>query len=179
VSARALFAAIALAAVGVGTGLWWVAHSPRERAIPDIAAGALWAASFNDVAGSGRALGEFQGKVVVINFWATWCVPCREEMPAFERLNDRWQARGVQFVGLSDDDPGKVRRFASELGINYPLWVGGENVGDLARRLGNRLGVLPFTVIIDPAGRVLDTKVGPYTEPELDAKLRLSAGKMS
>jgi thiol-disulfide isomerase/thioredoxin len=119
-----------------------------------------------------HAIGELQGSIVVINFWATWCVPCREEMPGFARLASRWKTQGVRFVGLANDDPGKVERFARDLSIGYPLWLGGENVGELSRRLGNRLGVLPHTVILDPSGGVLETRVGPYTEKDLEAKLR-------
>jgi peroxiredoxin len=92
-------------------------------------------------------------------------------MPAFTRLQSRWGTRGVQFIGLAQDDPAKVARFASELAINYPLWTGGEEVGELGRRLGNRLGVLPFTVILDSRGHVMDQRVGAYTEADLEARL--------
>jgi hypothetical protein len=77
----------------------------------------------------------------------------------------------VQFVGLSSEAPGLVQRFAGDLHLNYPVWVGGDEVGALARRLGNHLGVLPFTVLLDRQGRVVDRKVGPYTESALDSRL--------
>lgn len=175
---RLAYGAVAAVAVAAGIGLWWLGHvRSDEPATPDIAAGALWAATFRDPAGTPHALGELQGKTVVLNFWATWCAPCREEMPAFDRLHDRWKGRGVTFVGLSDEEPGKVERFSRDLGIRYPLWVGGEEVGVLARRLGNRLGVLPFTVIIAPDGTVAASKVGPYTYPELEAKMASISSK--
>jgi thiol-disulfide isomerase/thioredoxin len=136
-----------------------------------VAPAALFSAGFSDTQGAARTLGQFQGKVLVVNFWATWCGPCREEMPAFKRLQERWGARNVQFVGLANEDPRRVERFGQELGINYPLWVGGDQVGELSRRLGNRLGVLPHTVIIDPRGSVLETRVGPYTEDLLEQRL--------
>jgi hypothetical protein len=78
----------------------------------------------------------------------------------------------VQFVGLSNEEPGKVERFGRELGINYPLWVGGDGVGELSRRFGNRLGLLPHTVLLDGQGRVLESRVGPYSEEMLEARLR-------
>jgi thiol-disulfide isomerase/thioredoxin len=181
VSPRLLFSSVAVLAVAAGSALWWATRDASVPPAPEtgsqIAPGALLAASFADTRGVSHALGEFQGKILVLNFWATWCVPCREEMPAFARLQERWRDEGVQFVGLADDDPAKVDRFGRELAINYPLWVGGETVGELSRRLGNRLGVLPHTVIIDRSGQQVEGRVGPYTEEALGLKLRLITGK--
>jgi len=115
------------------------------------------------------------GKVTLVDFWATWCAPCREEMPAFARLQSRWADRNVQFVGLANDDPRRVERFGKELGIPYPLWVGGDEVGELSKRLGNRLGVLPHTVLVDRDGQVLESRVGPYSESLLEERLQAIA----
>ena len=179
-SPRWLYPLMAAAAFGAGAALWWVTRAPpaipAAVGVPEVAPAALLAAPFVDVGGKAHALGEFQGRIVVVNFWATWCVPCREEMPAFSRLHERWKARGVQFVGLARDDPAKVARFAAEVPVSYPLWVGDEAAGELSRRLGNRLGVLPHTVILDRDARVLDSRVGPYSEADLEAKLRVIAG---
>ena len=172
------FAAIALASVAAGAALWWAARPPGVApAPPAISTGALWSASFRDLQGRTRGLGEFQGSLVVLNFWATWCAPCLEEMPAFSRLHEAWHARGVRFVGVANDDPAKVGRFSRDLAIKYPLWTGGDEVMELSRRLGNRLGVLPHTVIIDPDGRILEARVGPYTEAELATRLSVFAPK--
>jgi peroxiredoxin len=94
-------------------------------------------------------------------------------MPAFARLQSRWAGRNVQFVGLANDDPGKVERFGKDLGIPYPLWVGGDEVGELSKRLGNRLGALPHTVLLDQDGRVLESRVGPYSEALLEGRLQV------
>jgi thiol-disulfide isomerase/thioredoxin len=178
-SPRLAFSLIAFAAAAAGTGLWWGTRpSSAPISAPAISSAALWSAAFSDAQGRPHTLGELQGNVVVVNFWATWCVPCREEMPGFARLAARWHARGTRFVGLANDEPGKVERFGRELSIAYPLWTGGEGVGELSRRLGNRLGVLPHTVILDPAGAVLETRVGPYPEAELEAKLRSLAANV-
>jgi len=150
--------------------------STQHDASPQISAGAIQAATFLD-GGRRRPLGEFAGKVVVLNFWATWCAPCRAEMPAFERVQRRWAERGVQFVGLSADPPEASRLFGKELGLTYPLWTGGDEVAELSRRLGNRLGVLPHTVVLDPHMDVVEQRVGPYTEDELESLLSLISSK--
>jgi thiol-disulfide isomerase/thioredoxin len=171
VNPKLLFAGIGLLAALAGTALWLGAGAPARQTRNAVSPEAVFAAVFRDVAGAPQSLGRFQGKILVVNFWATWCAPCREEMPAFTRLQSRWAARNVQFVGLANDDPAKVERFARDLAINYPLWVGGEEIGELSKRLGNHLGVLPHTVILDPSGRVSEQKVGPYTEGMLEDRL--------
>jgi len=170
--ARSAFGGVALLALLAGSTLW-LGTRPGTDSAPavEVSPAALFAAGFTSTDGAATSLGRFQGKVLVVNFWATWCTPCREEMPAFARLQAKWAPRGVQFVGLSSEQPVLVERFAGDLHLNYPVWVGGDEVGALARRLGNRLGVLPFTVLLDRQGRVVDRKVGPYTEATLDSRL--------
>ena len=165
--------AIGLAAALAGTGLWHWSRSPASvsAAAPAIAPAAIYATSFVDEAGRPQALGRFQGDIVVLNFWATWCAPCREEMPAFQRLHDRWSGRGIRFVGLSAEDPDTSSRFGRELGITYALWTGEDQVATLSRRLGNTVGGLPHTVVLGREGEVLQQRVGPYTQAELDALL--------
>jgi thiol-disulfide isomerase/thioredoxin len=143
----------------------------------DATPAAIQAARFTDATGAAQTLGQFSGKVVVVNFWATWCTPCREEMPGFVKLQEKWRDRGVQFVGLAQDDPAKVAAFGRELGVNYPLWLGGAEVMDLSRRLGNRLGVLPHTVLLDAQGRVVDSRIGLFAESLLDSRLAAITGK--
>jgi len=172
-SLRWAFGGVGLLALLAGLALWLAGRAPGPLpAATEVAPGALAAARFADTQGQPRSLGEFHGKTLVVNFWATWCAPCREEMPAFSRLQSRWAARNVQFVGLANDDPQRVERFGKDLAIAYPLWVGGGEVGELSRRLGNRLGVLPHTVLLDAQGRVLESRVGPYSEAVLENRLR-------
>jgi thiol-disulfide isomerase/thioredoxin len=176
VRGRTRFALIGVAALLAGGVLWWMARGPAPAERVAISPGAVWAASFQDLSGKSRSLGEFRGRVVVLNFWATWCAPCRDEMPVFARLHGLWKERGVQFVGLANDEASRVERFGRELAIPYPLWTGGDAVGDLSRRMGNRLGVLPHTVILGVDGQVLDVRVGPYTEAQLSEKLASITG---
>ena len=164
------FALVGLASIGAGTGLYFATQPVARIAPAEIAPSVLYTAGFRDLDGQPVSLGRFAGHPLVINFWATWCAPCREEMPALSRVSSRTAPR-VQFVGLAQDDPAKVRAFARELGVTYPLWTGADEVMELSRRLGNRTAVLPYTVVLDGSGRVVAQKVGAYKEDELGAQL--------
>ncbi len=169
------FAGVGLLAALAGVSLWLSgrpspAPAPKAATV-EVSPAAIMAAKFVDLEGNSRFLGQLNGKVLVVNFWATWCTPCLEEMPGFARLQSRWEARGVRFVGLAQDDPGKVKAFGDKLAINYPLWTGEAAVMDLSRRLGNRIGVLPHTVLLDGDGRVIESRIGLYAEDKLDMRL--------
>lgn len=121
---------------------------------------ALFAAPMPDLTGNSVMLANWRGKVLVVNFWATWCVPCREEIPDFVRLQEEFGGRGVQFVGIAADQADKVRTFAGELQINYPLLIGNYAALDLAKRVGNKVSALPFTVVLDRKGRLVHRQLG-------------------
>jgi thiol-disulfide isomerase/thioredoxin len=183
VTQKSFFALIGALALAAGTIAWLLSRpagiGAEAPATPAIAAAAFYSTSFMDAEGRPQALGQFQGRLLVLNFWATWCGPCREEMPAFTRVHARWKDRGVRFLGVSAEDSAKVNQFGRDLGVSYPLWTGGDQVNELSRRLGNRLGVLPHTVIVAPGGEILETRVGPYTEAELEQRLTAYAVKRS
>jgi thiol-disulfide isomerase/thioredoxin len=107
-----------------------------------------------------QTIGDFRGKVVVVNFWATWCAPCREEIPLFVKLQRQYADRGLQFIGIAIDTLAKVKPFAAEFAMNFPVLIGGVEVIDLSRKLGNRAGVLPFTVVLGRDGRIKASSVG-------------------
>ena len=100
-----------------------------------------------DLDGQLRRISEWDGKVLVVNFWATWCPPCRREIPAFIELQETYGPRGVQFVGVAVDTPNNVSDFVDPMGINYPTLVGESDAIAIAKQYGNRLGVLPYTVV--------------------------------
>lgn len=175
-SLKWVFGSVALLAFVAGAALWLGSGRPDPVSASEVAPATLYAATFLDAEGRPQALGRYQGKILVLNFWATWCAPCRQEMPAFSKLQKQWKGRGVQFVGIANDDPRHVSRFGKELGIEYPLLTGGEEVNLLSKRLGNRTAVLPHTVIFDRDGRVLEEQVGPYSEAILGEKLAKYAG---
>jgi len=128
--APVVFALVGAASLAAGAGLFFATRPAAQVAPPEIGPAALYAASFRDAGGETVSLGRFAGRPVVLNFWATWCAPCREEMPTLSQVSAR-NAGEVQFVGLSQDDPAKVRDFARTLGVSYPLWTGGDEVMEL------------------------------------------------
>lgn len=154
-------AAIAAAAGGYGIHAWQLdrAGSP--------AAEALLAAQLDDLEGHPQPLAQWRGKVLVVNFWATWCEPCREEIPVFVRLQHQYGPAGLQFVGIAIDQRAKVQVFARDFGINYPVLIGRIDTIDLSRRAGNRPGALPHTVIIGRDGRIAAQHLGALKENRL------------
>jgi thiol-disulfide isomerase/thioredoxin len=153
----AIAAVIALA-LGIGFASW-------ALKAPD--ATALLALSLPDTQGAAQPMRQWRGKVLVVNFWATWCEPCRQEMPEFVRAQREFGAQGVQFVGIAIDQRDKVAQFAKELDLNYPALIGGYEAVDLSKPLGNRLAALPFTVVFDRQSRVAHTHLGPLKPAEL------------
>ena len=114
----------------------------------------------NDLDGNFRNIKEWDGKVVLLNFWATWCPPCKKEIPHFIELQRDYGDQGLQIVGIAIDEEDKVREFAEEVGMNYPSLIAqGDGVG-LASRYGNGAGLLPYTVIIDRDGEISYTITG-------------------
>lgn len=121
---------------------------------------------------SGRPYGgELKGQVVVLNFWATWCTPCREEIPLFNAAQAAQGKAGVQFIGIAIDEPEAVKGFAKTTPIDYPVLLGGMEAIDLSRQLGNRLQGLPFTAIFDRDGNLVYAQTGPLTRAMLEERL--------
>jgi len=115
--------------------------------------------------------------IVIVNFWATWCPPCREEMPAFSRLQERYAAQGVQFVGIALDSVENVRTYHALSPVSYPLLIGGPEGGALARDLGNKSLSLPYTVVINPQGEVRLMQMGALAESDLERILARTADR--
>lgn len=134
----------------------------------EISAEPVFATSFRDLDDKLQPLKQWRGKVVVLNFWAPWCPPCREEIPDFISLQDKHGERGLVFIGVALDEKSKVQAFADEMGVNYPILLGEMEAVDLARKTGNRLGGLPFTVVIDRSGRIVASEVGGLTLARLE-----------
>lgn len=134
-------------------------------------AAALLNAVFPDLQGQARRLREWHGKTVVVNFWATWCEPCREEIPLLIEASKTYAGKGVEVVGIAIDTVDKIREFAAKYSISYTSLVGDMRALELVRQLGNTAGALPFTVILDPTGTVASRKLGAFKGRELDQEL--------
>lgn len=158
---------VGLLALSAGV-LWRQVGSEDARLLTATANGAtLLALSLPDAAGKEQPVGQWKGKVLIVNFWATWCEPCRDEMPRFMTLQNQYGGQGLQFVGIAIDQADKVQQFASEIHLNYPTLIGGYGAIQLSKTFGNQLGALPFTIVVDRAGHVVHTQLGPLKDAQL------------
>jgi thiol-disulfide isomerase/thioredoxin len=163
------WAAVALAGViALAVGVW-VARGTLEPSRVGQDATALYGVALPDLDGREQRLDQWRGKVLVVNFWATWCAPCREEMPQFVKTQTALGGKGLQFVGIAVDQGDKIKQFASEIGLNYPSLVGGMGAMELSKTLGNDLMALPFTVIVGRDGRIVHTQLGQLKQAQLDS----------
>lgn len=131
----------------------------------------LFAQSMNDLSGKPQPLAQWKGKPLIVNFWATWCAPCVQEMPELNELAAANAAAGIQVIGVGIDSPANMLAFGKRLNITYPLYVGGMGGTDLSRNFGNKSGGLPYTVLIGADGEVKKTYLGKLKFEELKADL--------
>lgn len=135
--------------------------------------GAAPAFAFRTLDGTELTAPALKGKVVVVDFWATWCPPCVKEMPEIDRFRAALVARGGEVVGIAVDSPTPVREFLRRTPVGYPIALAGFEGSDLSRRLGNERGALPFTVLFGRDGRIVQRKLGETTADELQTWLAL------
>lgn len=162
---RWLYAAVAVAAGLTGAGWAWWRYRPA--AVDDHALSGLWALSFERPDGQRLAMQDLRGRPLLINFWATWCPPCVEEMPlldAFYREND---ANGWQVLGLAVDKGGAVRDFLGKQPVTFPVALAGMEGLALSKSLGNISGGLPFSVVFGADGQLQNRKIGKVSAEDL------------
>ena len=154
-------------------GGYWTAQSLRPRdpvreTTPTYGGGTMIDFSLPDLNGKKHNLSEWRGKVIVLNFWATWCPPCREEIPLFIALQKRYGSGGVQLLGVATaDNKESVVAYRQSAGMNYPILIGDDDAMDIMARYGNRQGSIPYTVIIDRQGSIVARKLGAFDQTEL------------
>jgi thiol-disulfide isomerase/thioredoxin len=128
----------------------------------------LPAFTLSDLNGKATPIAKWSGKSLVLNFWATWCAPCRREMPLLKSLSVAWRARDVEVVGVAVDYRDKVASYTDELKIPYPILVGEEDALDVASQLGMNTAVFPFTVFTDRRGEVVTLYLGELHQAQAD-----------
>ena len=175
---QALLVGVAAAMIALAAGVY-IATKARQTqpALADGIVAQLFATRLDDSNAQSQAIAQWQGKTLVINFWASWCPPCREEMPEFSRLQSKYAEKGVQFVGIALDTADNVSRFSQQQAVNYPLLIGGALGTELSRQLGNDRLALPYTVVLGPAGDVRLARLGRVSERELDALLAKTSAR--
>lgn len=161
---RTALTVLLAAVIGAGGGILaalWLQKTPEDPA--------PYRADFTLPAldGTARSINEWDGEVVVLNFWATWCTPCRREIPLFSALHEEFVDEGIHFLGIAIDDPEPIRGFLDQVEMRYPTLYGMETALNVAAAYGNDRGTLPYTVIIDRDGRVIERFMGELHEPDL------------
>ena len=156
-----------------GYRLTTIGDRPEKMATPVTAPGlSVFELTLKDLNGKTQSLAQWRGKVLIVNYWATWCHPCREEMPGFSRLQDKYRDKDIQFVGISIDTVDKIIEFQKTTPVNYPLLIGDISIMESSAKLGNTRQALPFTAVFDREGRLSATKLGRLSEPELEGQLK-------
>jgi thiol-disulfide isomerase/thioredoxin len=155
---------------------WFLFHHTQEASKQEkpaiansIITNPLFNASFPDITGKQQALKQWQGKVIVLNFWATWCPPCREEMPELSALQQKH--KDIVIIGLSTDDLDKTKEFIHSAPVSYPILAGDMDAMTLAETLGDNQSILPYTVIIDSKGAIVKTFFGRINQQILEETL--------
>jgi thiol-disulfide isomerase/thioredoxin len=168
-AAKSLVAAAALLLV-LGGGyfaLFGVDNTSRQTISAD-ADKLIFAAAFPDPQGVKQPLAQWRGKVVVLNFWAPWCPPCRKEMPGFVELQRKYGEHGLIFIGIALDTRESVLAYLRENAINYPILLGQDEAVALSSAIGNHQGGLPFSAVLDRRGKIIAAQVGALNEEKLE-----------
>lgn len=156
--------------VYVGTKTKGKDRPPVTATVKNTPAEALYRQTMNDVNGKAQAFEQYRGKPVIVNFWATWCTPCVEEMPELQQLATE-QAGKLHILGVGIDSPSNITTFVAKHKITYPIFNAGMGGTDLARDFGNTVGGLPYTVLISADGQVRKTYTGRLKFDQLKADL--------
>ena len=167
-SNRRALLAVGAVALAAGSGLaWW----RRGRTSDASSIAPLWAAEFEQPDGTVLRLADFKGRALVVNFWATWCTPCVEEMPLLNAFFQQNKSKSWQVLGLAIDQPSAVKRFLGQNPVEYPVGLAGLNGTELMTALGNQAGGLPFTLVINPQGGLQFRKMGKLSESDISGWL--------
>ena len=149
---------------GAGLAAWRLRVSDAQENQPQ----ALWDASFEGIGGETLQMASMRGRPLLLNFWATWCPPCVQELPLLNAFYGEHRAKGWQVLGLAIDQPANVQKFLQRMPLDFPVVLGGLGGAELSRGLGNDKGGLPFTVMFAADGSISKRKIGQLTEKDLE-----------
>jgi thiol-disulfide isomerase/thioredoxin len=161
---------IIFAAILAGTAGFYVRHSLNSAPSETVFAKNLLNTQLPDLTGHQQLIKQWQGKILIINFWATWCPPCLTEIPLFIALQTEYADKNVQFIGIAVDEKQTVLDYTATAKINYPILLAGDEGIKLAKAWGNVSSSVPFTVVLNPAGEIIHRQQGEINE-ELLLKL--------
>lgn len=168
---------LGLAAGAGGLSAWhWTSPQAPAAGAPNASTPAWRDAPWKDAQDRVIDLSAWQQRVVLVNFWATWCPPCIEEMPELSQLHAKYWDRGFGVFGIGIDSAAKIARFQETRPVSYPLAVGGLEASELAREFGNTGGMLPFSVLIDRKGEIVQRLLGRVKLEPLEASLQRLLG---
>ena len=163
---HSLIVIVAVIAFVGGLSVRWLISAPQtsagqtsEKPLPDF--------SLPDLSGKPRSIKEWQGKVLVINFWATWCPPCLKEMPAFAAMQEEFSGQGLQFIGIAIDEAESVKAFIDKNKVSYPILIGETEGAKLAHSMGNLFNTVPFTVIVNKQDQIVKAHMGELSREQL------------
>jgi len=126
---------------------------------------------FPDIKGQQQAIQQWQGKILIINFWATWCGPCLKEIPEFIQWQQAYQDKNVQFIGIAVDDQQSVADYLKTIHINYPILIAGDAGSQLSQQLGNLINAVPFTLIVNAQGQIVHRQFGELSKEKFSEVL--------
>jgi thiol-disulfide isomerase/thioredoxin len=169
---RRMLVAAGILAAGAGLGAaWWTLRAPKAQMAEPVSG--FWAWQWPRPEGGQLALQTFHSRPLLINFWATWCAPCVEELPLIDDFFKKIAANGVQVIGVAVDQMPSVQAFLKKTPLSFPVGVAGLAGAEAARSLGDLSGGLPFSVVLDSSGNVVLRKAGRLTEQDLAALVGL------
>jgi thiol-disulfide isomerase/thioredoxin len=159
---------LAAALVGAGGAVWQANKAPAKQVEP-VSGGIedIWKMQFDTPEGGKLTMQTLRGKPLLVNFWATWCPPCVEELPLLERFYRQHKSRNMQIVGLAADKPEAVRTFLKKLPLTFPIGITDLSGIALSKSWGNQAGGLPFSVMLAADGQVMQRKIGILREDDL------------
>lgn len=128
--------------------------------------------SLPDLSGRTHRISEWRDKILVINFWATWCPSCREEIPEFIAMQRQFAGQGLQMIGIAMEDREPVDEYIDFIKINYPILIAGDQGMALARQLGNHVDAIPYTVVVDRNGQIIHRELGQFSKEEIIAVIQ-------